>query len=244
MTNKLNTQFFFVAPLEVVKVTRENMEEAAAWCGGKVATVESRKVAGRMDPYVWVPTPSGTKISWAFAGMYITRRIIVTLNDELAYSYQVYRRNYFEKNYFPEVSEAVDKTWERAAKQNGSKKATKKVAQKTPSPEDIAVAARQAVEAETGDNDTIPAGVLHDQELVQENRDKVRQHLAGERVIRKVEDVQLPDDSASLGEAVALVEREMGGEVIETINLTGVDIEGETPVKIVSEVPVENLRGL
>jgi hypothetical protein len=236
MTNKLNTQFFFVAPLEVVKVTRENMEEAAAWCGGKVATVESRKVAGRMDPYVWVPTPSGTKISWAFAGMYITRRIIVTLNDELAYSYQVYRRNYFEKNYFPEVGEAVDKTWERAAKQNGSKKASKKVAQKTPSPEDLAVAARQTVEAETGDDDTMPAAILHDQALVQANRDKNR--------IRRVEDVQLPDDSASLGEAVALVEREMGGEVIETINLTGVDIEGETPVKIASEVPVENLRGL
>ena len=255
MTSKLNNQFYFVSPLEVVKVTSENLQEAAEWCGGKVATVESRKVKGRMDSYVWVPTPKGTQISWAFPGMYITRRIIVTLKNELAYSFQVYRRDYFQKNYFETPSIAVDETWERAAKASARK--TKKVAMKPTPP---GVAERQAIEAETGDDDTIPAEAMAG-ELVQENRVKVRGHLMS------VEDAQLPDvettdvagvpvapgviqdevdEAQSLGEAVALVEQELGGEEI-TVEEAWKVLEGDlTPDKTIqegsNEIPVEDLR--
>lgn len=118
MTTKLNSQFYFVSPMEVVKVTAENFQEAAEWCGGKVATVESRKVKGRIDTYVWVPTPKGTAISWAFAGMFITKRLVVTLKGELKETFAVYRRDYFDKNYFETPQAAVDATWERQVREH------------------------------------------------------------------------------------------------------------------------------
>ncbi len=235
MTSKLNNEFYFVSPLEVVKVTSENLEEAAAWCGGKVAQVESRKVKGRLDSYVWVPTPKGTQISWAFPGMFITRRIIVTLKNELAYSFQVYRRDYFEKNYFGTPNEAVDNTWERAAK---ARKKTKKVAQKAPEPGTVE---RQAVEASTEESDAPSA------DLVQQNRDKNQ--------IRPTEEVQLPaapvdagvpvapgiikdeTDEVTVEEAVELLEKKLGAEVIST----GPQTDEETDT-VSSEIPVEDLR--
>lgn len=164
MTTKLNNQFYFVAPLEVVKVTKDNLKEAAEWCGGKVATVESRKVPGRIDSYVWVPTPKGTQISWAFPGMFITRRIVVTLKNEITYTFQVYRRDYFEKNYFSLPNEAVDKTWERAAK------------------------------------------ARHPKTMQQISG----QHTKAEEILENGS----PDDAVSVGEAVALLESELGAEVI------------------------------
>ena len=113
----LQKQFYFTTPVEVVKVTSHNLTEVAEWCGGEVATTESRKVAGRMDSYVWVPTPTGTKISWAFPGMFITKRLVRTITDELRVTYAVYRKDYFHKNYFESPNIAVDETWERQAKE-------------------------------------------------------------------------------------------------------------------------------
>ena len=107
----MEKSFYFLSPVEVVKVTKENLEEVAEWCGGKVATTESRRVPGRMDSYVWVPTPKGTKISWAFPGMFITKRLVRTVKDEIRITYAVFRRDYFEKNYFDSPIEAVDNTW-------------------------------------------------------------------------------------------------------------------------------------
>ena len=107
----MEKSFYFLSPVEVVKVTKENLEEVAEWCGGKVATTESRRVPGRMDSYVWVPTPKGTKISWAFPGMFITKRLVRTVKDEIRVTYSVFRRDYFEKNYFDSPLEAVDNTW-------------------------------------------------------------------------------------------------------------------------------------
>lgn len=261
MTDTLNNQFFFVAPLEVVKVTKDNLEEAAKWCGGQVHQVASRRVEGRIDSYVWVPTPKGTQISWAFPGMFITRRIVVTLKDELAYSYQVYKRDYFQRNYFGTPNEAVDKTWERAEKERAKARKEAAVApakKKAPAP-DIAkmmgqgnvtkeqhaeTMARQAVEVDNA-NDEIPAEVIVEQGLVQENRVKQR------RLIRTVEDTPLPappasadiagvpvapaeydgvlDDAQSLGEAVALVEQELGGRVIENGTIESVNLVAEDP---------------
>jgi hypothetical protein len=109
----MNKQFYFLSPVEVVKVTSQNLEEVAEWCGGSVQETESRRVPGRMDKYVLVPTPKDTNISWAFPGMFITKRLVVTVKDELRATYAVFRRDYFEKNYFDTPKDAADKTWER-----------------------------------------------------------------------------------------------------------------------------------
>lgn len=113
----MKTQFYFPAPVEVVKVTNENLAEVAEWCGGKVASTESRRVPGRQDSYVWVPTPKGNSISWAFPGMYITKRLVVTVKDEMKATYAVFRRDYFSRNYFDTPTDAVNKTWEKQDKQ-------------------------------------------------------------------------------------------------------------------------------
>lgn len=109
----MNKQYYFLSPVEVVKVTSQNLEEVAEWCGGSVQETESRRVPGRMDKYVLVPTPKDTNISWAFPGMFITKRLVVTVKDELRATYAVFRRDYFEKNYFDTPKDATDKTWER-----------------------------------------------------------------------------------------------------------------------------------
>jgi hypothetical protein len=66
-----------------------------------------------MDKYVLVPTPKDSNISWAFPGMFITKRLVVTVKDEIRETYAVFRRDYFEKNYFETPKAATDKTWER-----------------------------------------------------------------------------------------------------------------------------------
>jgi len=109
----MNKQFYFLSPVEVVKVTSQNLEEVAEWCGGSVQETESRRVPGRMDKYVLVPTPKDSNISWAFPGMFITKRLVVTVKDEIRETYAVFRRDYFEKNYFDTPKQAADKTWER-----------------------------------------------------------------------------------------------------------------------------------
>lgn len=112
----MKTSFYFPAPVEVVKVTNENLAEVAEWCGGKVASTESRRVPGRQDSYVWVPTPKGNSVSWAFPGMFITKRMVVTIKDEMKATYAVFRKDYFNRNYFDTPTEAVDKTWEKFEK--------------------------------------------------------------------------------------------------------------------------------
>jgi hypothetical protein len=118
----MNKQFYFLSPVEVVKVTSQNLEEVAEWCGGSVQETESRRVPGRMDKYVLVPTPKDTNISWAFPGMFITKRLVVTVKDELRETYAVFRRDYFEKNYFDTPKDATDKTWERQLEEKSKPK--------------------------------------------------------------------------------------------------------------------------
>lgn len=117
----LQTNFYFLSPVEVVRVTPKNLEEVAEWCGGKVAETESRRQEGRMDKYVWVPTPKGSAISWAFPGMFITKRVVVTEHDEVKITYSVFRKAYFKANYFQTPDAAVDATWERQAREAGKK---------------------------------------------------------------------------------------------------------------------------
>lgn len=117
----LQTNFYFLSPVEVVRVTPKNLEEVAAWCGGQVAETESRRQEGRMDKYVWVPTPKGSAISWAFPGMYITKRVVITENNELKVTYSVFRKAYFKANYFQSPDIAVVETWERQMKEAGVK---------------------------------------------------------------------------------------------------------------------------
>lgn len=123
------SQFYFLSPVEVVKVTVANLEQVADWCGGKIAETESRRVKGRMDKYVWVPTPKGSTISWAFPGMYITKRLVVTTKGELKATWSVFRRDYFEKNYFNEPIAAVDATWEREAKEKKERPVSRNIFQ-------------------------------------------------------------------------------------------------------------------
>lgn len=121
----LQTNFYFLSPVEVVRVTPKNLEDVAEWCGGKVAETESRRVEGRMDKYVWVPTPKGSAISWAFPGMFITKRVVITEKDEIKVTYSVFRKDYFNKNYFKDHLEALDKTWERQSRENRGDQALK-----------------------------------------------------------------------------------------------------------------------
>src|SRR6478736_3170935 len=88
----MHKQFYFLSPVEVVKVTSQNLEEVAEWCGGSVQETESRRVPGRMDKYVLVPTPKDTNISWAFPGMFITKRLVVTVKDELLAAQKVLQK--------------------------------------------------------------------------------------------------------------------------------------------------------
>lgn len=117
----MHKQFFFLSPVEVVKVTSQNLEEAAEWCGGSVQETKSRLVKGRMDKYVLVPTPSEKNISSAFPGMFITKRVVINMKDELRTTFAVFRRDYFDKNYFDTPKEATDKTWERAESEKARK---------------------------------------------------------------------------------------------------------------------------
>lgn len=133
----LQTNFYFTSPLEVARVTPKNLEEVAAWCGGKVAETESRRVPGRMDKYVWVPTPKGASVSWAFPGMYITKRVVITEKEgDIVTTFSVFRKDYFKKNYFDSIERAVDETWERQARES---KTTIQVKQKTPTSEPFVV---------------------------------------------------------------------------------------------------------
>lgn len=117
----MQKSFFFSSPVEVVKVTSSNLAEVAEWCGGEIAETESRNVPGRMDKYVWVPTPKGTTISWAFPGMYITKRLVLTVKDDLRATYAVFRKDYFQKNYFENPDIAINSTWERYFKEEAKK---------------------------------------------------------------------------------------------------------------------------
>lgn len=125
----MHKQFYFLSPVEVVKVTSQNLEEVAKWCGGSIHQTESRRVPGRMDSYVLVPTPSEKRISWAFPGMFITKRLVVTVKDELRETFAVFRRDYFEKNYFDTPKDAADKTWERQAGESTKVKVKQKNAE-------------------------------------------------------------------------------------------------------------------
>lgn len=109
--------FYFLSPVEVMQVTRDNLEQVAEWCGGVVSETESRRVKGRMDKYVWVPCPKEAKISWAFVGMFVTRRVVNTTKtspegrDELKITWAVFRHDYFKKNYFETPDIAITETW-------------------------------------------------------------------------------------------------------------------------------------
>lgn len=115
MPKPLKKQFYFMSPVQVVKVTTHNIEQAAEWCGGKIKTTESRRHPGRTDKYVDVPVPKGAALVMAFPGMYITKRIVISLENEIKVTYAVFRRDYFEKNYFLEPIQSVDACWTRLA---------------------------------------------------------------------------------------------------------------------------------
>lgn len=150
----MKTQFFYPAPVEVVKVTNENLGDVAEWCGGKVAATESRRIPGKMDSYVWVPTPKGSSISWAFPGMFITKRMVVTVKDEMKATFAVFRRDYFSRNYFDTSTDAVAKTWEKFEKQQA------KVAPK-PAPPKPRATYKSKAELESENLPIITPGVDH-----------------------------------------------------------------------------------
>jgi hypothetical protein len=113
----MHKQFYFLSPVEVVKVTPQNMEEVAEWCGGKVAQVENKRKPGEMTKFVWVPTPKSSPMPNAYSGMYVTKRVVITVDNQIKTTFSVFRRDYIDKNYFDTPALAVDATWERMAKE-------------------------------------------------------------------------------------------------------------------------------
>lgn len=126
----MDINFHFLAPVQVVNVTKDNLKEVAEWCGGTVLETPSRnperQKKGQMDSYVRVPTPADAKVSWAFPGMFVTKRIVITQKNELRVTYAVFRREYFYKNYWDSIEAAVDATWERQARESERKKKSKR----------------------------------------------------------------------------------------------------------------------
>jgi len=113
VSEDLKIEFGHLAPVQVVKVTQNNFEAVAKWCGGTVHETPSRRRKNEMDKYVLVPTPKSNDVSWAFPGMFVTKRLVITMKGELKATWAVFRRDYYEKNYFDSVKSAVDATWER-----------------------------------------------------------------------------------------------------------------------------------
>lgn len=116
----MHKQFYFLSPVEVVKVTPQNMEEVAEWCGGKVSQIESKRNPGKMDKYVDVPMPKESNQSAAYPGMYVTKRMVIKADNELKVTYAVFRKDYFDKNYFDNPILAVDMTWERKVREDAA----------------------------------------------------------------------------------------------------------------------------
>jgi len=110
--NKLTTEFHFTAPVEAVLVTEENMEEVAEWCGGRVWNEDSG-TPGKSDKYVWVETPKSASLNWAYPGMYVTKRVVISMKGEVKVTWSVFRANYFTRNFFETPIEAVDAVWSR-----------------------------------------------------------------------------------------------------------------------------------
>lgn len=213
---QLQKSFFFLSPVEVVKVTSSNLQEVAEWCGGQVAETESRRVPGRMDSYVWVPTPKGTSISWAFPGMFITKRLVRTVKDEIRVTFAVFRKDYFDKNYFDSPNQAVDETWERHDKQQ------KAAAKQTPKP----TAPKNHLKG-TSMEEYVPAANSEEEVLKLEEESK---------------DVSLPNSSTDhltgksreIAEQITTVSESRRGVTVapaEEPTADGIDVVAETPAE-------------
>lgn len=153
--SEISIQHYHQPTLEVVRVSSQNIEQAAEWCGGSINEVPSRRVPGRMDRYVRVPTPKGNKTSWAFPGMYITKRIVVTDKDQLKVTFAVFRRDYFEKNTFLTADEALYNTWGRAEREGVSLELVE-------SARDVALAMQDALDKKFG-------SIVEQREIAREN---------------------------------------------------------------------------
>lgn len=105
----MKKETYFAIPVEAVRVTKDNMKEVAEWCGGTIYQRESKKVPGQYDPYIWVPTPRGSTISWAYAGMYVTKRTMISSEDNVTVTWAVFQRAYFMRNYFLDANKAQEK---------------------------------------------------------------------------------------------------------------------------------------
>lgn len=181
----MHKQFYFLSPVEVVKVTPQNMEEVAEWCGGRVTQVESKRKPGTMDKYVWVPTPKGAASNSAYPGMYVTKRMVVTVNSELKTTYSVFRKDYFDKNYFDTPNLAVDATWERAAREEREAVAKSPVAAAFQRAEErnIPKPAAPKVKKNTNEVDIKKYLAKDEDEELQKAVDEVEKQIPGAEVI-------------------------------------------------------------
>lgn len=109
-TADISPEFFFVAPISAMLVTDDNMEAVAKWCGGSV----ERPAKAKKDCVV-VKTPKSASLSWAFPGMYVTRRIVVSTEGVVHETWGVFRASYFARNYFETPIESIDAIWAIAA---------------------------------------------------------------------------------------------------------------------------------
>lgn len=104
----METSLYFGPPVEAVQVSAANMDEVAQWCGGKIATWEKKAQPGRIFTYIWVPVPKGTKVYWAYPGMWIVKRKATNSMGAMKTTWAVFHKEYFEKNFFanPAFAEA------------------------------------------------------------------------------------------------------------------------------------------
>jgi hypothetical protein len=105
----MDKQMFFTTPVEAVRVTTANLEEVAKWCGGRVFKSERKDNPGVYDSYIWVPTPKGKNYNTAYPGSYVTRRVTINSSGVAKEQWAVFRRDYFDQNYFVNPQEATSK---------------------------------------------------------------------------------------------------------------------------------------
>jgi hypothetical protein len=96
----MESSLYFGPPVEAVQVTTSNMEEVAEWCGGRIASWEKKAQPGREFKYIWVPVPRGTKVYWAYPGMWVVKRKATNSMGVVKTTLAVFHREYFEKNFF------------------------------------------------------------------------------------------------------------------------------------------------
>ena len=110
-------KYYFQSPVAAVQVTRDNLEEVAAWAGGFVSQASPKSGSSKRVPCVEFGTDvlrQGSRNNVAFPGSYVTKKITVGRGGVASVSVGIFTRAYFEANHDEDPGVVIDKTWDLA----------------------------------------------------------------------------------------------------------------------------------